>query len=298
MTTSKGIQAGKVALTGVLLLALAGCGNNGAAAGAGGSGGSKVVTIGASGPMTGPNVAVWPVWQAQEACIKAVNANGGVNGYTFKYTVLDDQYDPALTASATRQLVDQDNVLALVGHSGTAGTVAIKAYLTAKGVPDIGHHSSSPAAASPVTYSVQQGGPNAGAYQAQFLGDQGLVKKGLGLMYEDDNLGKPVLQGVTYMAGKTNQTLTAVGFQLASRDLTPQLLRLKTSGADAVIISAGPGTFPAIIRAAESIDYHPTWMAVAYSANAAVMKQLPDDQKVNMYFDWYGAFPAPAVPKT
>lgn len=287
-----------VLATGVVSAALVGCGgssgtsnSSASSGGSAGGGGGKTVTIGASGPRTGPNVGVWPIWEAQEACIKNANANGGVNGYTFDYKVLDDQYDPALTASATRKLVDQENVLALVGHSGTAGTVAIKDYLVSKGVPDIAHHSSSPEAGSPVTYSLEQGGPNAGAFQVHFLASKGLAKSGIGLMYEDDALGQPVLEGVKYQAGQDHTKLTSVGFQLASRDLTPQVSRLKASGADAVIISAVPQAFPTIIRAADSIGYHPKWLAVAYAAIPDVLKQLPDDQKENMYFSWYAAFP-------
>lgn len=275
----------------VSLVLVVGCGEDGGGGGGSGGGAGKVIKLGSSGPRTGPNVAVFDLWQATDACLKNANDKGGVNGYTFEYTILDDQYDPALTVGNTRRLVDEQQVLALVGSSGTAGTLATKDYVAAKGVPNIAHHSSAPATASPMNFAIQQAGINAGAAQAKFLIDEGHAEGGLGILYQNDDLGKPVREGAEYIARETGTKFTPIGIQQASRDLTPQLSRMKNSGATAVIISGVPVVFPTIIRAAESIGYRPKWIAVAYAAIPGVLKQLPAAQKENMFFDWYAAFP-------
>ena len=264
------------------LLSVAALGRDGAA---------EDVKIGASGPRTGPNSGAWVAYQATRACILDANDKGGVNGYKFNHILLDDQYDPQVTLGATRRLVDQENVLALVGHSGTAGTLAIKDYILSKGVPDVGLHSGSAAVNSAVTYPISPSSASQGAFQAKYLIDKGLTGGGLGVLYENDDVGKAVLSAVESIAKQNNVKLTLVPFQLGSRDKTAQVATLKEAGVTAVIISGIPSEFPTSILAAVNVDYHPTWFAVAYAAEPRVMSQLPSDQVKNMYFSWYTAFP-------
>ncbi len=256
------------------------------------SGGTKkVITIGASGPQTGANAGSWVAYEAQKACISNANDKGGINGYTFNYILLDDQYDPQVTLGATRRLVDQEGVLALVGHSGTAGTLAIKDYITSKGVPDIGLHSGSGAVDGAFTYPIEPSSASQAAFQAQFLIDKGTTSGGLGVLYENDAVGQAVLPAVEAIAKKNNVKITEVPFQAGSRDKTAQVAKLKAAGVTAVIMSGVPNEFPTSIQAAATTDFHPTWFAVAYAAEPQVMQQLPADQVSKMYFSWYAAFP-------
>lgn len=60
------------------------------------------------------------------ACFKAVNAAGGINGRKLALVTADDQYDPKLTPDLTLKLIEQDKVFALIGYVGTpTGKVAI-----------------------------------------------------------------------------------------------------------------------------------------------------------------------------
>jgi branched-chain amino acid transport system substrate-binding protein len=54
------------------------------------------------------------------------NRNGGVNGRKLRLITLDDGYEPAHTAINMRQLLEKDNVLAVIGNVGTpTATVAV-----------------------------------------------------------------------------------------------------------------------------------------------------------------------------
>lgn len=52
-----------------------------------------------------------------------VNAAGGVDGRQFELIALDDKYEPALAAPNMRQLIDKDQVLAVIGNVGTPPAV-------------------------------------------------------------------------------------------------------------------------------------------------------------------------------
>ena len=88
------------------------------------------ITIGATVPLTGPAAPGYDeIAPAMDAVFGWVNAHGGVYGRKIKYIYLDDQYNPAETATLTRKLVLQDNIFADVGSLGTPTQAAVQAFL-------------------------------------------------------------------------------------------------------------------------------------------------------------------------
>ncbi|TWT77285.1 Receptor family ligand binding region [Posidoniimonas polymericola] len=57
------------------------------------------------------------------AAFNEANLNGGVHGREVKLAVLDDGYEPALTAPNMRMLIDQQRVLGIIGNVGTPTAV-------------------------------------------------------------------------------------------------------------------------------------------------------------------------------
>lgn len=98
-----------VALTAAALMIVSGC------RGADGEGdNTEPIVIGSvntkSGPATFPEAS-----QAAAAYFDMVNDNGGINGREIQYNALDDKGDPSTAQSSARQLVGQDEAVALVG---------------------------------------------------------------------------------------------------------------------------------------------------------------------------------------
>ncbi len=58
------------------------------------------------------------------AGLERANRAGGVNGRKLRLIALDDGYEPARTGPNMRQLIEKDNVLALVGNVGTPTAIA------------------------------------------------------------------------------------------------------------------------------------------------------------------------------
>src|SRR6185503_13274877 len=48
-----------------------------------------------------------------------VNANGGVNGRRLDLVTEDDRYEPAVAPAASRRLIEEHKVFALLGYVGT-----------------------------------------------------------------------------------------------------------------------------------------------------------------------------------
>lgn len=121
---------------------LAGCGQragdragedaaNGAAAG-------EPVKIGAvlslSGSLSGLGI---PARQAIEVEVERINGEGGVNGRLVEVVFEDDASDEAKAVAATTRLIEQEDVLAVIGGSGTAQSMAMRTEIERAEVPQI-----------------------------------------------------------------------------------------------------------------------------------------------------------------
>jgi ABC-type branched-subunit amino acid transport system substrate-binding protein len=58
-----------------------------------------------------------------ETYFKKINSTGGVNGNTLKLIAYDDGYEPNKCAVNMRKLIDEDNVLAVIGNVGTSTAI-------------------------------------------------------------------------------------------------------------------------------------------------------------------------------
>src|SRR5206468_6841753 len=80
-------------------------------------------------PLSGPAAAYASVGRGADAYFKYVNSKGGVFGRKVVYKYEDDEFDVAKTILLTRQLVEQDNVLAIFDSVGTEHALAVRPYL-------------------------------------------------------------------------------------------------------------------------------------------------------------------------
>lgn len=67
-----------------------------------------------------------------------VNANGGVHGRKLELVTEDDKYEPALAPSASKRLIEEHKVFALLGYVGTPTGAAHLPVTTAAKVPLVG----------------------------------------------------------------------------------------------------------------------------------------------------------------
>ncbi|MEW6554992.1 MAG: ABC transporter substrate-binding protein [Actinomycetota bacterium] len=96
------------------------------------------IKIGVVLSESGPNEPLGkPERNAIELYAKRINEAGGIDGHELDVIIKDDQSDANKAQQATVELLDQEEVLALIGSSGTGTTIAMKQEATAAEVPQV-----------------------------------------------------------------------------------------------------------------------------------------------------------------
>ena len=85
----------------------------------------KEILLGMSTALSGPTAPLGKnVRQGVQAGLERVNRQGGIHGLPLRLLALDDGYEPRRTAPNMRRLIQQENVLAVIGNVGTPTAIA------------------------------------------------------------------------------------------------------------------------------------------------------------------------------
>src|SRR4249919_249270 len=97
----------------------------------------KEIKLGQTMSYSGALSVFGTIGRTQAAYFEMLNAAGGINGRRVTFISLDDGYMPPRTVEQTRKLVEQEEVLALFGSTGTPTNSAIHKYVNARQVPHL-----------------------------------------------------------------------------------------------------------------------------------------------------------------
>src|SRR5260221_4373469 len=95
------------------------------------------IKLGQTMAYSGPLSVFATLAKAEIAYFRMINEQGGVNGRKINMISLDDGFSPPKTVELTRQLVESDKALAIVGTLGTSTNAAIQKYLNQKKIPQL-----------------------------------------------------------------------------------------------------------------------------------------------------------------
>ena len=84
------------------------------------------IKIGNIMPYSGPASAYGTIGKAQAAYFRMINEQGGINGRTIRLLSRDDGYSPPKAVEQVRDLVEGEDVLAIVGQLGTPQALAVR----------------------------------------------------------------------------------------------------------------------------------------------------------------------------
>ena len=205
------------------------------------------VTVGVSGPLTGPNAQYGVQWKASfDLAIEQVKADGGP---TLEYTFEDSQSDPRQSVAIAQKFVNDDRIVIEVGDfSSTASMAASPIYQRAKLV-QFGQTNSHPDFtkggdymwSSSITQAEEQ--PNLADYAVNGLGlkklavlhlntDWGTTAKNFFVKGAQDK-GAEVVATEAFLPGEKDFRSTLVRL----RDANPTGLILEAYYADAAVIA-------------------------------------------------------------
>jgi branched-chain amino acid transport system substrate-binding protein len=240
--------------------------------------GSDSILIGGTGPLSGPEVAYAGILIGANAYFKHVNANGGVHGRKIEFRYLDDGYDPSRTVQATRRLVQQDRVFAIFGTIGTEQTLAVRSYLNSVKVPHlfvgtglrrIGREHA--------RYPWTMGYLHSFFAEGRLFG-QHLVRSRRGakvaVLYEASDYGRDLLNGLRAGLGGKARMVGTQTYDVTDTDLTSQIVQLRRSGADTLMMFALPKQTIASFLAMSKVGWKPRTYVTSVSVDPAVMRTV------------------------
>ena len=236
------------------------------------------ILIGQTGPQTGPAAAWGAVARGSGLFFKGINDEGGIHGRKIKYFLRDDGYQPAKTRAIGTEFVEQIGIFGVVGCVGVGPGMSVRDYYAENKVLMVSF------GVSGVTNWIQPFNKyifpifplyvdEAKALTRYFFEQLKLTK--VAVFYQNDDYGKQGLEGVErYEKEKGLKLATSVSAEVTDRDLSSHALKLKDSGAEAVIMWAMPTHGALLLAECAKIGYKPQWGTSATLSDAALMMQI------------------------
>ena len=230
------------------------------------------IKLGQTIPYSGPASAYGTIGRIEEAYFNMVNSKGGVNGRKIRMISLDDAYSPPKTVEQTRKLVEQEEVLAIVGTIGTPTNSATQRYLNAKKVPQIfistGAAKWDDPKNFPYTTALYPPYQMEGQIFAKYLLKNKPDAK-LGVFSQNDDAGKDYVRGLKEGLGdKAAQIIVKeVTYEVSDPTIDSQIVALKASGADTLFTMATPKFGAQAIRKVAELGWSPLNYVVSVSSS-------------------------------
>jgi branched-chain amino acid transport system substrate-binding protein len=218
------------------------------------------IRIGQTVPYSGPISSLSRFGRIEAAYLKMINAVGGINGRKVTLISLDDAFTPAKTVQQTRKLVEDDEVLAIVGSVGTPTNLAVAKYLNSKQVPQILLLASTPKLDDPehlpwtTTFMMPQ--PVETRIYADYLLKNRPEAK-IAVIYQNDDLGKGNLASFKAALGSRASAMIVgeAAYDIMEPTIDSQIVALKTTGADTLFHASNPRFAAQAIRKAHELGW-------------------------------------------
>lgn len=208
------------------------------------------IVIGGLFSITGPQSYLGePERNTLEMVVEEINAKGGIKGNKVKAVIYDDEGDANKARLNATKLIDKDKVVAIIGPSLTPTSMAIIPITQAAKLPLIscaaGISITSPAQERPFVFKTAQTDQLAVSRIYQYLAKHNIkkvaiitVSSSFGVSGKEQLLNQAPKAGIEVVAQEV--------FGEKDNDMTPQLTKIRTTPAQAVICW-GTGPAPAIV---------------------------------------------------
>jgi len=220
------------------------------------------IKLGQTMPYSGPVSAFSPLGKGEVGYFKMINDNGGVNGRKINFISLDDGYVPPKTVEQTRRLVEQDEIAAIFSSLGTAHNTATAKYLQSKKVPQLfigsgaskfGDYNQYPNLVAGVQATFRA---EARIYARYALAKNPQAK--FAILAQNDDFGRDYVAGVRDALGVEFDTRAVVAtYEFTDATIESQIVNLKATGADVLVVGATPKFAAQAIRRVHEIGWRP-----------------------------------------
>jgi ABC-type branched-subunit amino acid transport system substrate-binding protein len=213
------------------------------------------------------------------AAFDAANRTGGISGRKLELKSLDDGYEPEKTVEATKRILDEDKVFALVGAVGTPTSKAGQPIATAEKVPFIGPFTGAEFLRNPYNRYVVN--IRSSYFQETEAWIDHLVKdlaiSRIAILYQDDAFGLAGLEGVQRAMAKRNMSLVAEGtFKRNTTAVKSALLDIMKARPEAVVTVAPYKPVAEFIKLAQQVKMQAVFVAISFVGPDSLAQELGD----------------------
>jgi branched-chain amino acid transport system substrate-binding protein len=220
------------------------------------------IKVGGIFPFSGPASSIGLVGRGILAYVQSINDRGGINGRKINYIAYDDAYSPPKAVEHVRKLVESDEVAFMFSQLGTPGNTAVAKFLMSKGVPAIaivsGSNKFTNVTDFPLTTTSLVSFDTEGKIYAKFL-TKTLPNAKYAILYQNDDLGKDYVNAFkAILKGDFDKRVVAAAYEISDPTADSQVLNLKSSGAEALLVAGTPKFAAQAIRKASESGWKPT----------------------------------------
>jgi len=220
------------------------------------------IKIGGVFPFSGPASSIGLVGKGVLAYVQSINERGGINGRKINYIAMDDAYSPPKAVEHVRKLVESDEVAFIFSQLGTPGNTASAKYLVLKGVPTIsiisGSNKFTIVADFPLTTTGLVSFDTEGKIYAKYL-SKALPNAKYAILYQNDDLGKDYVNAFkAFLKSDFDKRVVTAAYEISDPTIDSQVVSLKSSGADALLVAGTPKFSAQAIRKVAEIGWKPT----------------------------------------
>jgi branched-chain amino acid transport system substrate-binding protein len=234
------------------------------------------IKIGNTMPYSGPLSTAATIGRTEAAYFQMLNEHGGVNGRKITFISRDDSYSPPKIVEQVRNLVEQEQVLAVFGIIGTPTAAAVQRYLNERQVPELFIQSGAPRFADPQHYpwtmSIAPGYVDEARAYARYILEAKPEGK-IAVLYQNDDFGRAYIDGLKQGLGDRAAKMIVMQAAYESTDPTvdSQVVSLQASGADVLLTAAIPRMAAQTIRKVYDIGWKPLHVVIFAGANIPVV---------------------------
>ena len=247
----------------------------------------KEILICSYQPMTGSTSSYFRMGKGADAWFKHVNDNGGINGRTINFNMVDDKYEPARTATIVKRFVERDDCFAIVAPLGSAPTSAVIDYIVEQKVPLVG---AGTGAAKNLEYPSKWVFPLYPSYKdegkdlVRFAKEVFKAKK-IAVLYQNDPSGKTHMEGIkSVLAQHGVELVSEQGYDPKEVDVSSQVVAMKNANPDGIICSCAPEPAAKFYTERKKLGWNVPVVNVFFGKSPKVPELAGKDALEGVYF--------------
>lgn len=156
---------------------------------------AEPIALGMSTSLSGPNQLLGrAMYQGMNTYFNEINQQGGIHGQMINLTVLDDGYEPDSVMANTNKLIDEHNVIAIVGNAGTPTAAIAAPMANARGIVFYGAFTGADlirkTPPDPYIFNFRASYRQEMEVIVQDILDRGISPHRIALFLQDDSLGQ------------------------------------------------------------------------------------------------------------